>query len=122
MTKREREAKKLLQNLVKFLNKADGAAEQVWDILTALRGPDSNDEGLKNLTTGRLRSCIGLTNRQFHFLIANVQEEPLTSGQLAQVSGILKSGGHFHGHMERAHAAVKKLLGYDLKRERKVAK
>jgi len=35
-------------------------AKAVWNIVTALRGPDSDNESLKRRTTQRLRGVIGL--------------------------------------------------------------
>ena len=35
-------------------------AGQLWDVLTALRGPDSDDYKLKDLTTATIRHAIGL--------------------------------------------------------------
>ena len=121
MTKREREAKKLLQNIVKFVNVADKTAEQVWDILTALRGPDSGAYELKKYTTARLRAVIGLNQKiKAHF--ADVNEIPLSASELTLRSGLTQNPHHFIYHFDAAVKAILKLFKYDLNAERKVGK
>lgn len=51
--------KKILKQVVTFINKHKDGSE-LYNILTALRGPDSEDYSLKSCTTAVLRRAIGL--------------------------------------------------------------
>lgn len=57
----ERDYKPLLKQIVDFLNVADDESKKLWDILTALRGPDSDIDDIKYATTSVIRKTIGLT-------------------------------------------------------------
>ena len=54
--------RQLLDTIVTVLNGPRTKAKQLWDVLTALRGPDSDSDSsqLKDLTTARIRGAIGL--------------------------------------------------------------
>jgi hypothetical protein len=52
--------KSILDGVVAFLNKGNDDSKMLWNVLTALRGPDNGDEKLKENTTMRLRHAIGL--------------------------------------------------------------
>lgn len=60
-TDRAADAKNLIDTIVAFINVHDEASKSVWDILTALRGPDTGDGKLKEETTARLRHAVGLS-------------------------------------------------------------
>jgi len=47
-----------INGLFEGLNWNDGDGQFVWDLLSALRGPDNADEELKWRTTKRLRSAL----------------------------------------------------------------
>lgn len=53
-------AKDMVILIAKFLNRRDQEARDLWDVLTALRGPDTNEPDLKMVTTARLRYAMGL--------------------------------------------------------------
>ena len=57
---RKRKGKKLLEDLVTFLNQNTPESKQLWAILAALRGPDRENMDLKAKTVGRVRFAIGL--------------------------------------------------------------
>lgn len=51
--------RKLLESLDEFFATADTeSTKEVWNVLTALRGPDSEDARLKYETTARIRSKV----------------------------------------------------------------
>jgi hypothetical protein len=55
--------KEVLQPVVDFLNdesQLERVRAELWDILSALRGPDSGNVQLKEQTTERIRYAIGL--------------------------------------------------------------
>lgn len=53
-------ARAAINALVKVLNKGDETACLVWDVVTALRGPDDSSDTLKQLTTARIRGAIDI--------------------------------------------------------------
>lgn len=57
---RKQEGRELLDNVVKFLNVHDDDSRKIWNLLTALRGPDSKNDAVKHVTTSRLRGALGL--------------------------------------------------------------
>lgn len=58
---RQEEGKQLLKQLVTFLNLHDRDSKMLWAVLTALRGPDNeNEHDLKEETTARIRNAVGL--------------------------------------------------------------
>lgn len=51
----------ILNQIVQFLNGIERSEVQdLWNILTVLRGPDSDDDALKEKTTASLRGALGL--------------------------------------------------------------
>ena len=80
-----------LARIVRFLNKNNDQSESLWSVLTALRGPDSNDWDEKLPTTCVIRSVIGL--RQ-DFDMATVEPE---TERNAGIRANIKSG-HFRRH------------------------
>lgn len=119
---------KALNQLVETLSKVGGEYPGLWEIIVALRGPDSLNswyEGaglveLKELTTGRIRGFLGLSalSRWIH-----CREKPLSPALLKRRDEILHSGGvpeHFVAHYGAAVAAIKILFGYDLETEQEV--
>lgn len=61
-SERKEKAKEIIKSIVDFLNdNSDLYGYCLWNILTALRGPDNiEDEELKLITTARLRYLIGI--------------------------------------------------------------
>lgn len=54
-------AKQVITDMIEVLNSNTREAEQLWDIITSLRGPDSSSNPLKDVTTTRIRGALGLT-------------------------------------------------------------
>ena len=104
--------KRLIDELVKFLNEPDPypnfrARTAVWNVLTALRGPDSDNYVVKTRSTSALRGAIGLTG--YGLTIAVVRKKPLVRSA-GDVSN------HFNLHYVNAVDALR-ALGYKVKLE-----
>lgn len=54
------ETRKVLQDVVEFLNTFSPEAKKLWWVLTALRGPDNESVGMKGATTAVIRYAVGL--------------------------------------------------------------
>lgn len=52
--------KRVMDEIITVLNREDENAKDLWNILTALRGPDSGHCELKKATTAVLRYNLGL--------------------------------------------------------------
>lgn len=75
--------------------------ESMWDIISALRGPDfSVSFDIKDLTTSRIRAAIGMENRGY----VNVVNEPLT--EYDELPDNIDVRGHFGQHYGRACQAL----------------
>lgn len=63
-TEYKQRAKKIIDDAVALFNAIDSNAyfpgRNLWNVLTALRGPDSEDQELKRKTTSNLRGAIGM--------------------------------------------------------------
>lgn len=95
----KRDAKQMLDAVVKFLNVEDEESTMLWNILTALRGPDSEDFRLKLDTTARLRHAIGLrsyTGKHQGYFMTN--DRPLRSYSVTP--------SHFGNHFNWAVEAL----------------
>ena len=99
----------------------------VWDIITALRGPDYMKDDitdnfissirLKELTTARIRAVIGVKRPVRGWTL----ESPLTPAEQEEREVLLTHASpHFHNHYFNAVEAVKAIYGYDLRGERKI--
>ena len=97
-----------------------GAAECVWTIMTALRGPDYHPPDdtlgrrlargkLKRLTTARVRSLVGMSESRYG---VTTNEKPLTDQDIMLRFGLL-TNEHFKDHISGAYDELKK-LGYDI--------
>lgn len=55
-------AEYMLRLIVKFLNRRDQESENLWYVLSALRGPDKDRDykKIKYITTARIRGVIGI--------------------------------------------------------------
>jgi hypothetical protein len=97
--------------------------EYAWDILAALRGPDTefnaNDiqqdevERLKTLSTCRLRYFLGLSATR-----TNIHCELLSNAEIVERNNLMRSvsTSHFRMHLKDAFRALS-ALGYDVPRE-----
>jgi hypothetical protein len=69
-SKAKKKARKLISDVIAFMNNdienpderhaTTRYAKAVWEVFTALRGPDSNNYNVKEITTQQIRSAIGL--------------------------------------------------------------
>jgi len=101
--RRKARAKRLLKSLVEFINVGgnDDYSRAMWAILTALRGPDDGNPGLKYQTTARLRYTIGLGPHNGF----DVSKEPLVlPGDV-----VLIGSDHFRAHYSMAYNSLKRL-------------
>ncbi len=107
--KQKEEAKKVIETLVNFLSKNDSyAARSVWNIITALRGPDfyDSDDNIKLSFTAPLRNAIGIKHS------ARINIETVEFGNQGQFIGNelkkeltydqLSKSAHFKFHYEEA--------------------
>jgi hypothetical protein len=92
----------------------------LWDILTSLRGPDSEHFQLKALTTARLRAIvfpntdIGMAFRKPLHEFELKERDKLLFGDLnEEESDALGASTHFSYHFQGAMEAAK-ALGYDV--------
>jgi hypothetical protein len=117
------DVKALLEPIVEALNKNDRTAKQLWDILSALRGPDIEPRHfatqydylslttVKELTTERIRFAIGLRGSRYSGAElggvhgALLSENPLPSPSDAQKEGA-KLSDHFSYHVLNAIQAI----------------
>ena len=75
------------------------AAQDIWDILTALRGPDDEDEEVKQATTAVIRNAaLGYLSVQRMGAVYNLEDVVRLSGE--------GRFGHFASHVRRAAAAL----------------
>ncbi len=108
--------KQVVDNLISFLNNAPRVDSRlVWEIVTALRGPDDNNNALKNVTTARLRGAIGLNAGGSTGAIVEF-EEPINKNldSWVIIDELKQSHGaayHFAKHYAHAVQALK-VLGY----------
>lgn len=75
---RKQEGRELLDKVVTFLNERDEDSRKMWNLLSALRGPDSENEDVKHLTTSRLRGALGLRECS-QFMVNN--NPPIYAGE-----------------------------------------
>ena len=104
-TKRPRptkaEVRRLIGEVVRVVNSGGAESGDLWHILTALRGPDSDELELKMRTTARIRGAIGLTSETF--VVSAKPPEGLSPDTF--------TFGHFHHHHNSAIEALQR-LGY----------
>lgn len=123
---RKAEIKKLLKQVVKVLNEDTKESAMLWDILSALRGPDILYppvlvRELKELTTARIRAAIGLRDNTTACFMVSL--DPLSPENRSSRDSILKeltSLTHFRWHYQEAVKAIRELFKYDLIEEKKL--
>lgn len=98
------EVKALLDPIVKALNEEDRIASELWAILSALRGPDTNDYALKEATTAVLRYKIGLRN--YLTLCINAKDKLRESSKLPPETFKKPAELHFVNHFDNAVYAI----------------
>lgn len=65
-------ARAALEGVVAVLNGGGRESSLLWDILTALRGPDDGSDTLKDVTTAPLRGLIGMKSHPNAIVLNNV--------------------------------------------------
>jgi len=108
LTGEKRDAKLMLDAIVKFLNVGDQESVNLWGVLTALRGPDSGNDEIKGLTTSRLRHDIGLreySNEFYGYFLTNAQPLVAYKGDISPASASL----HFVSHFNEAVRSLQNL-------------
>ncbi len=112
-TNRRASVRATLDLVVRELNKGDEASSELWDILSALRGPDASGcAGIKYGTTARLRAIIGLEHQDY----ANTDNGPIEDLTDRDVQ---RAGAHFAQHIDNAKYALA-YLGYIKSRDQLV--
>jgi hypothetical protein len=108
-------AKSVLESVVSVLNSDTDDAGILWDILTALRGPDNSDDKVKNKTTARIRHVIGLKSSTRSGAITNT-EKPVGANQITYFWATLdavrthvSAEPHFLSHYTKALIGLRKL-------------
>ena len=91
-----------LDQIEKFLLKGGQPAIDLWAILSALRGPDNADIGLKASTTEPIRT------KAFPVLAQEGSNVPATFAPRKKMIDTRhpRAGAHFISHVERAAAAI----------------
>jgi hypothetical protein len=77
--------------------------EELWSILTALRGPDNQSEMAKDATTAIIRHTLGLKNGNIGLFISHKDNEYYAK---LRTSVREYSGHHFHYHAKKAFKAL----------------
>ena len=96
-------AKQILQQVANFLNSdvSDAAKHELWDVLAALRGPDLENNSIKNATTAVIRNALGI-RRGFGY---SVNTNPDCNTYVAIRLNTF-NGCHFHNHVAEAFHAL----------------
>lgn len=96
--------RKLLSLLDTALAKQDDVAEELWRVLTALRGPDSDDMGIKVTTTMVIRRAA------FPKTAKEYQKTRNSAGGAMYASDeqpfVPAGDGHFRNHAEGAQEVL----------------
>lgn len=120
-------AKKLIEQIVEVLNEDNHIGEDagsentsggraLWDILTALRGPDGDDTRLKDETTAKVRAAIGMkAGNAGAAIVSDKKPFPSTDSYDTSIHlkflGSARNPNHFTRHYGLAVRALT-LLGF----------
>lgn len=109
-----------LRDLISRVEKRRLGNRVLWDVISALRGPDANVQypnDLKRFTVARLRGIIGM-----HFEMIDRRCDPLTPFEIHRRDELLESheSAHFKLHWEKAIEAVRSVYDYDLDTEQPI--
>jgi hypothetical protein len=113
--------KKVMVEIVDIFNMDGAGTRHLWNLLTALRGPDSDDEELKFVTTGRIRAVIGMrpyagsSGAVINPLPLRIDQKETRLARLASPNEC-----HFKNHYELAMIAVRAIYGYELMEEKEL--
>jgi hypothetical protein len=108
-------AKELIEQIVKVLNEdsktfdlgdEESGGRALWDILTALRGPDNGNYHLKEETTAKIRAGIGLKHGNVGYATVS-DSKPLPSTDYRAVNRAILAKfpddkNHFSFHYAKA--------------------
>lgn len=86
----------LLQHIVKVINLGDNNSRDLWNVLTALRGPDNELQNIKESTTAVIRHKIGLSRNSL-----GIDVFPDCEGAMNNRNTMTKYT-HFRIHVEQA--------------------
>lgn len=111
---RKAEARRIIKAIAKIMdapyNPADPACD-LWMVLSALRGPDSENNVVKNFTTTRIRAVIGMKPGMSN--AAGVTVDPLVPVSLTSATNnhpeLVGESSHFNFHFLSAASALQKL-------------
>ena len=109
--KTDAEVKSVLKKIVSIVNRGykDPNAKRLWDILSALRGPDTpgiNAADYKEKTTERIRYALGL-----EAVMLFTDSKPLIYTPTFHAEITREISSHFADHIAGAVAALRE-LGY----------
>jgi hypothetical protein len=90
-----------LARIVKFLNKNTDGSKALWDVLSALRGPDSCSDAEKDATTAVVRHTIGLNRYLFGLIV-----DPDRADNIDMRAGWKFRSSHFQSHAKQAFDAL----------------
>lgn len=97
-----RGTKKFLKNLNGIFHRSsEQTCREVWDILTGLRGPDTQDSELKGATTSVIRHAIFGRDSKVNNRADVSSDYPYKAEKRAK--GV---SGHFGAHAERAFESL----------------
>jgi predicted nucleic acid-binding Zn finger protein len=109
------DVKQLVNQIVTVLKGPRSEAKQLWDILTALRGPDDGNTELKEITTSAIRAAIGLGQNSVGALVSSSRpfgaDFDLSAELTHELLANYKAQYHFALHYWQALQALKQ-LGY----------
>lgn len=95
----------MLDRIDDFLAQRSAASQELWDVLTALRGPDNVSHEAKNSTTVHIRQrALPVTARSYFANGAQMQPESLNTGRLPEFGDGVEAANssHFSQHVMRA--------------------
>lgn len=104
------------QTTIKHLMQALGSDDSLdlWNILSMLRGNDSENNALKKYTVARIRALIGMPGD----MGLTVNPDPLTEDERVERDELLRLGSfHFTHHYDAACNAIQEIYGYDPRHE-----
>lgn len=97
-----------LKEVVRVLNYEGSASADLWAILTALRGPDNEDDQLKKRTTTNIRGAIGLDGSPGRFRSAVVTHGPVKYQNPSMTENKVAGCAHFAAHINSALWALER--------------
>lgn len=104
------EAREAIDHVVKVLNDGGRESRLLWDVLTALRGPDNDDNSVKHRSTTHLRGAIGLKHCDGFIRAVVSHGKPRRFSHADEGSSVSKSVQyHFRSHFNAAVEALEEL-------------